>query len=80
MAESLARENQARQGRRERSYLEGTGATEDAGSRRFAAAGGRPIPREPPLNWDGCLLERLGHDRRAAEPGGARLRAEDQAV
>src|SRR5207249_11835653 len=41
VAGSPAREKQAAEGRRERSYPEDTGATEDAGQRRFAAAGGR---------------------------------------
>src|SRR5580765_6061072 len=36
-------EKQAREGRRERSYLEGTGATEDAAWRRLSRAGGRPM-------------------------------------
>jgi len=47
-----------RQGRRERSYLEGTGATEDAASGRAARPGGTVgIPSSPPtraLLWEGC--------------------------
>jgi hypothetical protein len=34
----MTREKQAGKGRRERSYAEHTGATEDTGRRRFAAA------------------------------------------
>jgi hypothetical protein len=80
MAESPGSENQARQGRREGSYRCCTGLTEDAGSRRFAAARGRLILRGPPLDGDGRLLERFGDDRLAAETGGARLGAEDEPV
>lgn len=39
-----ASENQAAQGRRERPYLNGMGATEDAAMRRFAAARAVPDP------------------------------------
>jgi DEAD/DEAH box helicase domain-containing protein len=41
----LAREKQARQGRRARSYLKSTGATEDAAWRCFAAARARGVRR-----------------------------------
>jgi len=50
-----------RQGRRERSYLEGTGATEDAASGRAARPSDaadvspRPPQQSRDLLWDGCL-------------------------
>src|SRR6476619_394765 len=46
---SLGCEKQARQGRRERSYLEGTGATEDAAWRRLSRARGDSLGAGGPL-------------------------------
>src|SRR5215470_15231372 len=60
---SLGCEQQARQGRRERSYLKGTDATEDAEWRRLSRARGDSLgPGEPPT-------ERYERERTARRVG-----------
>src|SRR5213080_2757628 len=56
VAELLGCEKQARQGRRERSYLKGTGATEDAAWRGLSRARSRRAGPEEPLNSRGTSV------------------------
>src|SRR2546430_17279808 len=57
VAELLGCEKQARQGRRERSYLKSTGATEDAAWRRLSRARSRRAGPEEPLSNPGTSAE-----------------------
>src|SRR5580765_1198571 len=56
-----------RQGRRERSYLEGTGATEDAASGRAARSGGSAVSRRALLfyRWKRGNAFQLGYTARS---------------
>src|SRR5262249_10958426 len=80
IAESLGCEKQARQGRRERSYREGTGATEDAAWRRLSRARGRRMVPGGPLDRNRRVLECVLDELVGGQARRARFRRQHQAV